>query len=299
MRARDDGRRSTGSGPSAADPPENSPLAVDGRRPVVDRPPSPVATPTAHACEVRVLDLHYAVRGREILKGIDLQVEPGEIISIMGVSGGGKTTLLKCIGGLIRPTSGQIFIGEAEIAHLNESALNGVRRRLGMVFQYAALFDSLTVFENVGFGLRYQGERDEEKIRAVVEEKLAAVGMEGTERLYPAELSGGMRKRVGLARALATDPDLLLYDEPTSGLDPVVATIIDELIVSVRDRLGVTSIVVSHHIPSIFKISDRVAMLNEGRLAAVGTVAEIRDSQDPVVRQFVEGRAEGPIHVMG
>jgi phospholipid/cholesterol/gamma-HCH transport system ATP-binding protein len=264
-----------------------------------DRRPAAGIVPAVHACEVRVHDLHYAIRGREILKGIDLEVRPGEIMSIMGVSGGGKTTLLKCIGGLLRPTSGEIYIGETEIAHLNETALNQVRLRLGMVFQYAALFDSLTVYENVAFGLRYHGERDDAKIRAVVEEKLGAVGMEGTERLYPAELSGGMRKRIGLARALATDPDLLLYDEPTSGLDPVVATVIDELIVDVRDRLGVTSIVVSHQISSIFKISDRVAMLNEGHLAAVGTVAEIRDSQDPVVRQFVEGRADGPIHVIG
>lgn len=253
----------------------------------------------AHGCFVAVRDLRYAVRGREILTGINLAVHPGEIVSIMGVSGGGKTTLLKCIGGLVRPASGEIFIGDTEIAHLSESELNRVRRRIGMVFQYAALFDSLNVYENVSFGLRYHGERDEAKIRAVVKEKLVAVGMEGTERMMPAELSGGMRKRVGLARALATDPDLLLYDEPTSGLDPVVATVIDELIVQVRDRLGVTSIVVSHHIPSIFKISDRVAMLNDGRLVAVGTVPEIHDSQDPVVRQFVEGRAEGPIQVTG
>jgi phospholipid/cholesterol/gamma-HCH transport system ATP-binding protein len=250
-------------------------------------------------CPVLVRDLRYAVRGREILTGVNLEVQPGELVSIMGVSGGGKTTLLKCIGGLVRPTAGEIFIGDTEIAHLSESELNRVRRRIGMVFQYAALFDSLNVYDNVSFGLRYHGERDEAKIRAVVAEKLAAVGMEGTERMMPAELSGGMRKRVGLARALATDPDLLLYDEPTSGLDPVVATVIDELIVQVRDQLGVTSIVVSHHIPSIFKISDRVAMLNDGRLVAVGTVPEIRDSQDPVVRQFVEGRAEGPIHVVG
>jgi phospholipid/cholesterol/gamma-HCH transport system ATP-binding protein len=261
--------------------------------------PAGIREQASHPRRVLIRGLRYAVRGREILKGIELDVQPGEIMAVMGVSGGGKTTLLKCVGGLVRPTSGEIFIGDTEIAHLSESALNQVRRRMGMVFQYAALFDSLTVYENVGFGLRYHGERDEAKIRAVVEEKLTAVGMEGTERLYPAELSGGMRKRVGLARALATNPDVLLYDEPTSGLDPVVATIIDELIVGVRNRLGVTSIVVSHHIPSIFKISDRVAMLNEGRLAAVGTVPEIRDSQDPVVRQFVEGRADGPIHVTG
>jgi phospholipid/cholesterol/gamma-HCH transport system ATP-binding protein len=246
---------------------------------------------------VRVRDLRYAVRGREVLSGVDLEVEPGEIVAIMGLSGGGKTTLLKCMGTLLRPTSGEIAIGGVDVARLSESDLYPVRRRIGMVFQYAALFDSLTVYENVAFGLRHHGERDEERIRRVVEEKLAAVGMEGVERHLPAELSGGMRKRVGLARALATSPEVLLYDEPTSGLDPIVATLIDQLIVSVRDRLQVTSIVVSHTIASIFAIADRVAMLHEGRLIAVGTVDEIRNSADSRVRQFVEGRAEGPIQV--
>jgi phospholipid/cholesterol/gamma-HCH transport system ATP-binding protein len=246
---------------------------------------------------VRLRDLRYAVRGREILSGVNLVVEPGEILAIMGLSGGGKTTLLKCIGTLVRPTSGGIAIGDVEVARLSETQLYPVRRRIGMVFQYAALFDSLTVYENVAFGLRHHGEQDEAKIRAIVEEMLAAVGMEDVENLLPAELSGGMRKRVGLARALATGPEVLLYDEPTSGLDPVVATVIDELIVSVRTRLGVTSIVVSHTIPSIFRIADRVAMLHEGHLIAQGSVAEIRESSDARVRQFIEGRADGPIQV--
>jgi len=248
---------------------------------------------------VRLRDLRYSVRGRDVLSGIDLDVEPGEILAIMGLSGGGKTTLLKCMGTLVKPTGGEIEIGDVAVARLSETELYPVRRRVGMVFQYAALFDSLTVYENVAFGLRHHGERDEAKIRAVVEETLSAVGMVGVEGLLPDELSGGMRKRVGLARALATRPEVLLYDEPTSGLDPVVSTLIDQLIVSVRDRLGVTSIVVSHTIPSIFAIADRVAMLHEGRLIAVGTVDEIRNSDDGRVRQFVEGRAEGPIQVVG
>jgi phospholipid/cholesterol/gamma-HCH transport system ATP-binding protein len=246
---------------------------------------------------VRLRDVRYTVRDREVLRGVDLDVEPGEILAIMGLSGGGKTTLLKCMGTLLRPSGGEVTIGDLEIARLSESQLYPVRRRIGMVFQYAALFDSLTVYENVAFGLRHHGQRDEAKIRSVVEEMLGAVGMEGVENLLPAELSGGMRKRVGLARALATQPEVLLYDEPTSGLDPVVATVIDQLIVSVRDRMGVTSIVVSHTIPSIFAISDRIAMLHEGELIAVGTVEEIRNSDDERVRQFVEGRAEGPIQV--
>jgi phospholipid/cholesterol/gamma-HCH transport system ATP-binding protein len=251
------------------------------------------------SARVRVVDVTYGVRGREILSGIDLDAEPGEILAIMGVSGSGKTTLLKCIGGLVRPAAGEIWIGEDEIVGLSESQLNRVRQRMGMVFQYAALFDSLSVYENVAFGLRYRGRRPEPEIGAIVREKLVAVGMEGSERMMPAELSGGMRKRVGLARALATDPELLLYDEPTSGLDPVVGAVIDELIQRVRNTLGVTSIMVSHHLPSIFRISDRVAMIYGGRVGAVGTVEEIRASDDPVVRQFVEGRPDGPIQIAG
>ena len=215
----------------------------------------------------------------------------------MGLSGGGKTTFLKCCAGLIRPAGGEIYIGDTEIVRLGESQLNTVRRRIGMVFQYAALFDSMNVYENVAFGLRHHSDLTEAEIRRVVEEKLEAVGMPGTERLMPAELSGGMRKRIGLARALATNPEVLFYDEPTSGLDPVVATLIDELIVHVRDTLGVTSIIVSHTIPSILRISDRIAMLYGGRFIAVGSPDEIRHTADPVVRQFIEGRSDGPIQV--
>jgi phospholipid/cholesterol/gamma-HCH transport system ATP-binding protein len=249
------------------------------------------------SASVIVRDLRYEISGRTILDDVDLEVAPGEIMAVMGLSGGGKTTFLKCCAGLTRPSGGEIYIGDTEIAHLTESQLNTVRRRLGMVFQYAALFDSMTVYENVAFGLRYHSELSEAEIRRVVEEKLEAVGMPGTERYYPAELSGGMRKRIGLARALATNPEVLLYDEPTSGLDPVVATLIDELIVKVRDALGVTSIVVSHTIPSIFRIADRIAMLYGGRFEQVGTPDEMRNSGSPVVRQFIEGRSDGPIQV--
>jgi phospholipid/cholesterol/gamma-HCH transport system ATP-binding protein len=246
---------------------------------------------------VTVRRLHYEIAGRKILDGVDLAIESREVMSVMGLSGGGKTTFLKCCAGLIRPSGGEIFIGDTEIVRLGESQLNSVRRRIGMVFQYAALFDSMNVYENVAFGLRHHSDLTESEIRRVVEEKLDAVGMPGSERLLPAELSGGMRKRIGLARALATNPEVLFYDEPTSGLDPVVATLIDELIVHVRDTLGVTSVVVSHTIPSIFRISDRIAMLYGGRFIAVGSPEEIRQSADPVVRQFIEGRSEGPIHV--
>ena len=246
---------------------------------------------------VTVRGLRYEVAGRTILDGVDLEIAPGEIMAVMGLSGCGKTTFLKCCAGLIRPSAGEIHIGDTEIAHLGESQLNTVRRRIGMVFQYAALFDSMNVYDNVAFGLRHNSHLSEAEVRQVVAEKLEAVGMLGTERLMPAELSGGMRKRIGLARALATNPQVLFYDEPTSGLDPIVASLTDELIVKVRDTLGVTSVVVSHTIASIFRIADRVAMLYGGRFEAVGTPDEIRASPDPVVRQFIEGRPDGPIHV--
>jgi phospholipid/cholesterol/gamma-HCH transport system ATP-binding protein len=246
---------------------------------------------------VRVHELQFAVPGRMILDHLSLDIGAGEIMAVMGMSGGGKTTFLKCCAGLTRPTAGEIYIGETEIAGLSESQLNTVRRRLGMVFQYAALFDSMNVYENVAFGLRHHSDLSEAEIRQVVAEKMEAVGMGGTERLFPAELSGGMRKRIGMARALAVNPEVLLYDEPTSGLDPVVATLIDELIVHVRDTLGVTSVVVSHTIPSIFRIADRIAMLYDGRFEAVGTPEEMRNSSNEVVRQFIEGRSDGPIQV--
>ena len=249
------------------------------------------------SASVSVRGLRYEIAGRTILDGVGLEIAPKEIMAVMGMSGGGKTTFLKCCAGLSRPAAGEIYIGDTEIVHLGESQLNTVRQRIGMVFQYAALFDSLNVYENVAFGLRYHSDLTEAEIRRVVEEKLEAVGMPGTERLLPAELSGGMRKRIGLARALATNPEVLFYDEPTSGLDPVVATLIDELIVQARDALGVTSVVVSHTIPSIFRISDRIAMLYGGHFIAVGSPEEIRQSNDPVVRQFIEGRSDGPIHV--
>lgn len=248
---------------------------------------------------VSVQGLEFAVAERSILRGVDLEVAPGEVVAIMGVSGGGKTSLLKCLAGLQRPTGGRILIGDVDVTALDEGRLNEQRRKMGMVFQYAALFDSLTVFENVIFGLRFHGGHRENELREIAREQLSAVGLEGTEALYPAELSGGMRKRVGLARALATRPEVVFYDEPTSGLDPVVARIIDDLIVSVRDRLGVTSVLVSHDVPSILRTTDRVAMLHDGRIIEYATPEEIRTSVNPAVRQFIEGRADGPIQIVG
>jgi len=246
---------------------------------------------------IEVKNLRFQVGDKQILKGASLGVAPGEILSVMGMSGSGKTTLLHCIGGLTVPTSGEIRIGDVQIVGMTESELNKVRERMGMVFQYAALFDSLNVFENVAFGLRRRRKLSANEIKRNVAEKLALVGLPGTENMYPSELSGGMAKRVGLARAIALSPEILLYDEPTSGLDPVMESVIDELIMQMRDKLGVTSIVVSHSIASIFRISDKIAMIHNGEVLATGTPDQIKSCDNPIVQQFIEGKSQGPIEV--
>jgi len=248
---------------------------------------------------VSVQELAFGVGDHTILRSVDLEISPGEVVAIMGISGSGKTSLLKCMAGLQRATSGRILVGDVDLVSLDETQLNEQRRQMGMVFQYAALFDSLTVFENVVFGLRFHGGHSTQQLKSRAAELLGAVGLEGSEERYPAELSGGMRKRVGLARALATAPAVVFYDEPTSGLDPVVARVIDDLIVSVRDRLGVTSVIVSHDVPSILRITDRVAMLHDGCIIEYGTPAQIRASENATVRQFIEGRSDGPIQIVG
>lgn len=270
----------------------------------------PAAEPAAPADaatgkpKIDVRNLQYATDDeRTILDGISFALRPGEILCVMGLSGGGKSTLLRCIAGLAKPKSGQIFIDDDEITALSEDELARVRARMGVVFQYAALFDSMTVFENIAFGILRGPRRAEnrkigriELIRRVATQ-LRQVGLPGLEKRMPSELSGGMRRRVGLARALATDPDIVLYDEPTSGLDPVTAASIDDLIVRTRDERSVTSIVVSHDMGSIFRIADTVLMLYEGKAAVYGTPDEVRASTNPVVRQFIAGETSGPIQV--
>lgn len=238
---------------------------------------------------IQLENVCYRTSDRDILLDISFDVARGEILSLMGMSGSGKTTLLKCLGALIKPTSGRIWMEGAEITHLRETELDRIRLRIGFVFQYAALFDSLTVFENVAFGLQHHRRMPPDELRETVAKLLAEVGLEGTEGLYPSELSGGMQKRVGLARALAMQPSILLYDEPTSGLDPVIGRTIDDLIVRTRDRFQVTSVVVSHHIETVFRISDRIAMLEGGRLLTVGSPDELRNSDLPQVRRFLYG----------
>ncbi|MCS6775664.1 MAG: ATP-binding cassette domain-containing protein [Chloroherpetonaceae bacterium] len=238
--------------------------------------------------QIQIHDLVYEVAGKRILNAINLEIARGEIVSIMGQSGSGKTTLLKLMCGLLRPTAGQILVEGEDITRMSEMQLDRVRLKMGLVFQYAALFDSLNVYDNIVFGVvRNRRGVTRRELDTLVRELLADVHLPGIERLFPSELSGGMRKRVGLARALAMQPTTLFYDEPTSGLDPVTAYAIDALIVETRRRFGVTSVVVSHHIPSIFRISDRIAMLDRGEIVAFGTPAELEASPQPAVQAFL------------
>ena len=238
---------------------------------------------------VRVRNLVYEVPGKRILDNINLDIETGEILSIMGQSGSGKTTLLKLLTGLRRPTSGSITIDDVDIASLNERELDQARLKMGLVFQYAALFDSLSVYDNIVFGIvRHRKGTAKADLDKTVNSLLEEVGLPGLGHRMPAELSGGQQKRIGLARALAMKPSLVFYDEPTSGLDPITAVTIDDLILSTRDLNRVTSVVVSHHLPSIFRISDRIAMLDRGRVVACGTPAELLISDSPSVQRFIE-----------
>ena len=237
---------------------------------------------------IELQDVAYAIGGRRVLDGISMQIMPGEIVSVMGSSGSGKTTLLKLMTGLIRATSGAILVQGSDITGMREDELDQVRLKMGLVFQYAALFDSMNVYDNILFGVTQhrrglkRNERDE-----IVTRRLAQVDMAGVERLFPDELSGGMQKRVGLARALAMEPNIVFYDEPTSGLDPITSRTIDELIVATRGSTGVTSVIVSHDIGSVFRISDRVAMLHGGKLVIFDTPDMLRRSTIPAVREFV------------
>jgi ABC-type transport system involved in resistance to organic solvents, ATPase component len=268
-----------------------------------DTAPASATASAAVRPKIDIRDLHFSVEDREILKGITLSIAPGEVLCVMGLSGSGKSTLLRNLAGLVKPTRGEIYIDGQEISRLSEDQLLEVRAKIGVVFQYAALFDSMNVFENIAFGiLRGPRRRENRKLKRsalmqMVAERLRDVGLPGIEKRMPADLSGGMRRRVGLARALATTPDIVLYDEPTSGLDPVTAAQIDDLILRTRDQNNVTSVVVSHDMGSIFRIADRVLMIYEGKAQIYGTRDEVRASNDPVVRQFIAGDINGPIQV--
>ena len=238
---------------------------------------------------IQFQDLYKAFGDKQVLAGLTLEVRDGETMVIIGYSGTGKSVALKHIVGLLQPDAGDVIVDGHAVSALERAALNVLRGDIGYVFQFAALFDSMTVTDNVAIGLRRRRLSDEE-IGERVAEALAVVDLTGAGDQYPAELSGGMRKRVGIARAIALRPRYILYDEPTTGLDPVTAAVIDRLIVRTRERFGVTGVVVTHDMRSAYTVGDRIAMLYEGRIRQVGTVAEVQAMEDPVVRQFIEGR---------
>ena len=235
---------------------------------------------------IRLNNVKKCFGDKEALKGISLTIEKGETIAIIGGSGSGKSTLLRLMIGLDRPTSGEIYLGGDNIAAMSEDALDRVRLRMGMVFQYSALFDSMSVGENVAFGLREHTTKSEDEIQRIVAEKLALVGLPDAATMMPQELSGGMKKRVGLARAIATDPEIIFYDEPSSGLDPIMTAKIDELIIDMQRKLDVTSIVVTHDMASASRIADRIAMIYDGQLIAVDTAERFQDIKDERVQAF-------------
>lgn len=247
---------------------------------------------------IEIKDVFKNFGENRVLRGVDLTIKKGETMVILGRSGCGKSVMLKLIMGLLKPDSGQIFVNGDEITSFKDNRLNKLRQKFGMLFQGAALFDSMTVDGNVGLALREHTHLKEEEIARKVKNKLKLVGLTGVENLKPAELSGGMKKRVGLARAIAMDPEYVLYDEPTTGLDPIMADVINELIICLRNSLSITSIAVTHDIVSAYKIADRIAMLYEGRIVFIGTPEEVKKTDNPVVRQFVEGSSQGPISTL-
>jgi len=238
---------------------------------------------------IQFQDLHKAFDGKQVLTGFTLEVKDGETLVIVGYSGSGKSVALKHVVGLLHPDAGEVIVDGRAVSTLDRTGLTALRREIGFVFQFAALFDSLNVANNVRLGLERRGLPADE-IAERVREALALVDLTGTDDRYPAELSGGMRKRVGIARAIALRPRYMLYDEPTTGLDPVTSAVMDRLMVRTRERLGVTGVVVTHDMRSAYTVGDRIAMLYEGRVRQVGSVEEIQHTEDPVVRQFIEGR---------
>lgn len=244
---------------------------------------------------IEVIDLYKVFNGQEVLKGVSLSIAKGEIFAIIGQSGGGKTVLLKHLVGLLRPDKGRVVVDGVDLGGLGRKQLNRIRERFGMVFQGGALFDSLTVFDNVAFPLREKTSLHESAIAEKVVGMLKQVGLRDVGHKYPAELSGGMKKRVALARALIMEPEILLLDEPTTGLDPIRMSSIHNLILDLHRQFGFTCVLVSHEIPEIFDVATKVAMLHQGTVVEVGTPKEIQDSSNPVVRQFIMGTLEGPI----
>jgi phospholipid/cholesterol/gamma-HCH transport system ATP-binding protein len=239
---------------------------------------------------IRIVDIYKSFGEKKVLEGFSLDIAEGETMVIIGYSGSGKSVAIKHIVGLLEPDSGTVFVDTKEVPKLSRADLYALRSQVGYVFQFAALFDSMSIGDNVAMGLRKEHKLSEKEIGARVTESLALVDLPGVESRMPAELSGGMRKRVGIARGIARRPKYILYDEPTTGLDPVTSAVIDQLMVRTREKLGVTSIVITHDMRSAYTVGSRIAMLYEGKVRQVGTVEEIKHTTDPIVRQFIEGR---------
>jgi phospholipid/cholesterol/gamma-HCH transport system ATP-binding protein len=265
--------------------------------------PSSVRNPdTSPACRfdpaaaaVELTDVSFAYDVRPVLKGITMTIPRGKIVAIMGASGSGKTTILRLIGGQLQPGSGRVCVGGLSVPELDPEALYALRRRFGMLFQFGALFTDMSVFENIAFPMREHTELPEELVRDLVLMKLHAVGLRGAAHLMPGELSGGMARRVALARAIALDPMLVMYDEPFAGLDPISLGVIGQLIRRLNDALQITSVVVTHDVYESLKIVDYMYFVSDGRIVASGTPEEVRVSTDPFVRQFVDGAPDGPV----
>lgn len=247
---------------------------------------------------IQLIDIHKSFGEQKVLDGLNLEIEDGKTTVIIGKSGGGKSVLLKHIIGLLKPDSGQVLVNGIDITTLNDRELNEVRKNFGMLFQEAALFDSMNVGDNVAFPLREHTKKKEKEIMEIVDERLSAVGLPGVENKMPSELSGGMRKRVGLARALAMHPQIILYDEPTTGLDPIMTEAINDLIINTQKNFNVTCVVISHDIDSIFEIGHNIAMLYDGKIVEYGTPEVIKQSDNPVLKQFLSGSLVGPISIM-
>ena len=252
-------------------------------------------TPTDPTDLVECRNLSFGYGARRVLDDVTFTVPRGKVTALMGASGGGKTTVLRLIGGQVKPQSGEILFDGRDISQLNAAGLYAIRRRMGMLFQFGALFTDLSVFENVAFPLREHTQLAENLLRDIVLMKLNAVGLRGARDLMPREVSGGMARRVALARAIALDPDLVMYDEPFAGLDPISLGTAAQLIRRLNDTLGITSIVVSHDLEETFSIADQVIILANGKVAAQGTPQEVMASRDPLVDQFVHARADGPV----
>ena len=247
--------------------------------------------------KIDIKNLRKSFGSKSVLRGVNLAVNSGEILCVIGKSGTGKSVILKHLVGILQPDEGTITVDEIVMTNSDETTRNSAISKFGILFQGAALFDSMNIFDNVAFGLRRR-KMEESEVKRIVEESLYKVGLSGVEDKRPSELSGGMQKRAGLARAIAVRPEIMLYDEPTTGVDPITAGVVDNLIMQMRDSFNITSIVVTHDITSAYRIADRIAMLYEGEIIFIGTVEETKNNENPYIRQFIEGTVHGPIKVI-